>query len=130
MSKSTMKKKTRRRPTGAATNHIRSHDSTIRQNAQALLGLARTLAATAGLTWIDANNAIFCPSGPFARSFPTKADRVAFGKTDESRQIDDLIDSLPEPPVRPLPNEFNPKFYVPIASRRTISPVGKRKPKG
>ena len=48
---------------------------------------------------MEANNAVYGPGGPFARLFPSNADRVAFAKTAESRQIDELIDSLPGPPV-------------------------------
>ena len=96
--------------------------STVKKNAQALLALARQLAETPGLTWVDANNAIYAPGGPFARLFATEADRVAYGKTDESKQIDELIDSLPEPPVRPGPPEDWTKFMIPIdkpAKRRS-----------
>ena len=40
-------------------------------------------------------------TGPFARLFTNAKDRIAFSKTEESREIDQLIDSLPEPPVGP-----------------------------
>lgn len=86
----------------------------IKKNAQALLDLAKTLADAPGLTWIDANNAIYGPGGPYAKLFPTKSDRIAFDKTAESKQIDTLIDKLPEPPVRPMPKEYSGKFNVRI----------------
>ena len=86
----------------------------IKENAQALLALARKLAETPNLTWVDANNAVYAPGGPFERLFPTEADRVAFGKTPESLQIEELIDSLPEPAVRPQPKEYSGKFNVRI----------------
>src|SRR6266851_5049231 len=70
----------------------------IESRARDLLTLARKLAETTGLTWVEANNAVYGPGGPFARLFPTAKDRVAFAKTEESQEIDDLIDSLPEPP--------------------------------
>jgi hypothetical protein len=100
----------------------------IKEKAQALLALADQLAQMPGLTWVDANNAIYAPGGPFARLFPTKAARVAFGKTKESEQIDALIDSLPESPVRPWPNgEKHNGIMIPVrksASRRSRQRVG------
>jgi predicted HicB family RNase H-like nuclease len=47
-----------------------------------------------------------------ARLFPTSADRAAFAKTKESREIDELIDGLPEPPVNPERREYSGKFNV------------------
>jgi hypothetical protein len=85
---------------------------TIKSRAQELLTLARKLAETPGLTWVEANNAVYGPGGPFVRLFPTTTDRVAFGKTAESRRIDELIDSLPEPPVGPQRREYSGKFNV------------------
>src|SRR5438309_79253 len=79
---------------------------------QQLLTLARKLAETAGLTWVEANNAVYGPGGPFTRLFPTAKDRLAFAKTEASRQIDRLIDSLPEPPVGPQRREYSGKFNV------------------
>lgn len=76
----------------------------IKSRAQELLTLARKLAEAPGLTWVEANNAIYAPGGPFARLFSSAQDRAAFAKTEESRRIDDLLDSLPEPSVRPQPH--------------------------
>ena len=84
----------------------------IESRAQELLTRARKLAEISGLTWVEANNAIYGPGGPFARLFPNAKDRVAFAKTKESRQIDRLIDSLPEPPVGPQRREYSGKFNV------------------
>jgi predicted HicB family RNase H-like nuclease len=84
----------------------------IESRAQDLLTLARKLAETPGLTWVEANNAVYGLGGPFARLFPTAKDRVAFAKTEESRQIDQLIDTLPEPPVGPQRREYSGKFNV------------------
>src|SRR5947209_10767925 len=77
-----------------------------------LLTLARKLAETSGLTWVEANNAVYGPGGPFMRLFPNAKDRAAFAKTEEARQIDHLIDSLPEPPVNPQRREYSGKFNV------------------
>ncbi|HLN27970.1 MAG TPA: toxin-antitoxin system HicB family antitoxin [Gemmataceae bacterium] len=85
---------------------------TIENRAQELLTRARNLAETSGVTWVEANNAIYGPGGPFARLFPNPKDRVAFAKTKESRQVDRLIDSLPDPPVGPQRREYSGKFNV------------------
>jgi hypothetical protein len=84
----------------------------IGSRARELLALARKLAQTSGLTWAEANNAIYGPGGPFARLFPQAKDRLAFARTKESRQIDQLIDGLPEPPVGPQRREYSGKFNV------------------
>jgi predicted HicB family RNase H-like nuclease len=84
----------------------------IKSRARELLTLARNLAESPGLTWVEANNAIYGPAGPLARLFPNSADRAGFSKTKESRQIDELIDSLPEPPAGPASREYSGKFNV------------------
>ena len=86
----------------------------IKSRAQELLTIGRRLAETPGLTWVEANNAVYGPGGPFARLFPSARDRAAFAKTEESRQLDQLIDSLPEPPVGPQRREYSGKFNVRI----------------
>ena len=84
----------------------------IKSRAQELLTLGRRLVETPGLTWVEANNAVYGPGGPFARLFPSARDRAAFAKTEESRQLDQLIDGLPEPPVGPQRREYSGKFNV------------------
>jgi predicted HicB family RNase H-like nuclease len=84
----------------------------IETRAQELLTRARQLARVTGLTWVEANNAIYGTGGPFARLFPNAKDRVAFAKTNESRQIEWLINSLPEPTVGPRRREYRGKFNV------------------
>jgi hypothetical protein len=86
----------------------------IQKGVHELLALAHKLAETPGLTWVEANNAIYSPGGPFVRLFPTKADRAAFARTKERGQIDELIDSLPDPPVGPQRREYSGKFNVRI----------------
>ena len=83
----------------------------MKSRVQALLDFARSL-QDSGLTWVEANNAIYGPGGRFVTLFPTKTDRVAFARTAESRQIDELIDSLPEPDVRSSREEYSGKFVV------------------
>ncbi len=89
----------------------------IKGRAQELLALARKLAETPTLTWVEANNAVYGPGGPFVRLFATASDRVAFAKTEESRRIDHMIDSLPEPPVGAQRREYSGKFNVRLATR-------------
>ena len=84
----------------------------IENRAQQLLTLARKLAQTSGLTWVEANNVIYGPGGPYSRLFPNAKDRAAFAKTQQSRQIDRFIDSLPEPPAGPQRREYSGKFNV------------------
>src|ERR1700722_16061488 len=86
----------------------------LKRHAQAFLDLARELARTPGLSWIEVSNALFSPKGPFGRLFPTRDDRVAFGKLAESREIDKLLESLPEPPVRHEDRGYSGKFNVRI----------------
>jgi predicted HicB family RNase H-like nuclease len=75
------------------------------------LELARKLARS-GMTWVEANNAIYGPGGRFVKLFPAKDDRLAFTATEESRKIDQLIDGLPEPDVRPAREQYSGKFVV------------------
>ena len=83
----------------------------MKSRAQELLDFARSL-QDSGLTWVEANNSIYGPGGRFVTLFPTKADRVAFARTEESRKLDELIDSLPEPDVRSSREEYSGKFVV------------------
>jgi hypothetical protein len=84
----------------------------MESRARELLTRARKLAQTSGLTWVEANNAIYGPGGPFVRMFPSAKDRAAFAKTKESGEVDRLIDSLPGPPVGPQRREYSGKFNV------------------
>src|ERR1700730_4187162 len=84
----------------------------LKSRVEQLLTLASKLAETPGLTWVEANNAVYGPGGPFARLFASAADRASFAKTGESQQIDDLIDGLPEPPIGPQRREFSGKFNL------------------
>jgi hypothetical protein len=86
----------------------------IKNRAEELLTLARKLAEAPGLTWVEANNAIYGPAGSFARLFPGAKDRAAFSEMDESRTIDEIIDSLPEPPVAAQRREYSGRFNVRI----------------
>ena len=83
----------------------------MKSRAQELLDFARSL-QDSGLTWVEANNSIYGPGGRFVTLFPTKSDRMAFARTAESRQLDELIDKLPEPDVRSSREEYSGKFVV------------------
>jgi predicted HicB family RNase H-like nuclease len=83
----------------------------VKDRVQELLEFTNALKHS-GLTWVEANNAIYGPGGRFVQLFPSKNDRAAFAKTEASRQIDTLIDSLPEPGVRPSRQEYSGKFVV------------------
>lgn len=84
----------------------------IHSRAQELLTLAQKLAEAPGLTWVEANNAVYGPGGPFVRLFPNAKDRAAFARTEASRLIDQFIDTLPDPPVGPQRREYSGKFNV------------------
>ncbi len=84
----------------------------LKTSGQDLLTLARKLAETSGITWVEADNAIYGPGGPFTRLFPNAKDRAAFANTEEAQHIDRLIDSLPEPPVGPQRWEYSGKLNV------------------
>src|SRR5437867_11699542 len=85
---------------------------TIKSRAQELLTLGRKLAATPGLTWVEANNAVYGPGGPFARLFTSATERTAFAKMEASRLIDELIDRLPDPPDGPQRPDYSGKINV------------------
>ncbi len=103
----------------------------IKEKAEALLALVEKLVDVPGLTWVDASNVVFCPGGPYVRLFRTEAERAAFRKSKKRRRIDELISSLPTPPVRPAPpEEYNGTRTVEIiqiSPRRNRSKASTRK---
>jgi len=84
----------------------------VSARAKALLKFVQEVAKTPGITWVEANNAIYGPSGRFSQLFSTDKERLAFAKTRESKLIDEAIDALPEPAVQPQRNEYSGKFLV------------------
>ena len=100
----------------------------VKKGLEEIVELARKLSKTAGMTWVDANNVIYGPDGPVVRLFTTKAERTAYLKTTECKFIDELIDSLPEPPVRPDPREYSGKFNVRLsrALHRSLATAAKK----
>src|ERR1700737_1669535 len=67
------------------TGGTRMSKRSIESRAQELLTRARKLAQTSGLTWVEANNAIYGPGGPFARRFPGDKARGGFARAKKSR---------------------------------------------
>jgi hypothetical protein len=102
----------------------------IESRAQELLARAQKLAEVSGTTWVEANNAIYGPSGPFARLFPSPKDRAAFAKTKESKLVDQLIDSLPEPPLGPQRREYSGKFNVRVPKSLHAALAGEAEAEG
>ena len=70
---------------------------TIVARAQEALAFARRLKAE-GKNWLEVHNALYGLGGKCAVLFPTRADRTAFAKTSESKEIAELLNSLPDPP--------------------------------
>jgi hypothetical protein len=62
-----------------------------RTKAQELLHFARQMAAKSK-SWVEYHNAIFGIGGKLGELFPTQAERVAFGKTPESKEIERLLE--------------------------------------
>jgi antitoxin HicB len=57
--------------------------------------------------WVEFLNALFGIGGRLTEMFPTQAERIAFGKTDEHRQIMELMERLQggeEDAPAPLPD--------------------------
>ena len=49
---------------------------------------------------VEFDNSLFAPGGKATELFPTEADRTAFCRTQEYKQILALMDTLPHPPVK------------------------------
>ena len=64
------------------------------------------------------------------RLFPNAKDRVAYAKTKEGRQIDRLIDSLPEPTVGPQRREYSGKFNVRVPKSLHAALAGEAEAEG
>jgi hypothetical protein len=50
--------------------------------------------------WMELSNALFAPDGKATEAFPTPAERTAFCKTTEYKQILALMNRLASPPVK------------------------------
>jgi hypothetical protein len=58
--------------------------------------------AQEAVDWMELSNALFAPDGKATQTFPTPAERTAFCKTAEYKQILDLLNRLPTPPVKEI----------------------------
>src|SRR5260370_4350586 len=56
--------------------------------------------ASEAADWMELSNALFAPGGKATEAFPTPAERTAFCKTAEYKQILDLMNRLPSPPLK------------------------------
>ncbi len=73
--------------------------ASIAARARQLLEFAEQRAAQAA-NWVELHNALFGLGGKANELFPTEAERTAFSRTPESKQISALMDGLPSPPVK------------------------------
>jgi hypothetical protein len=67
--------------------------------ARQVLEFARQRAAKAS-DWLELHFALFGVGGKATELFPTEAERTAFCRTKEHKQILALMDTLPHPPVK------------------------------
>jgi hypothetical protein len=74
----------------------------VAEKARQVLAFAQQQAEQAE-DWIALHNALFGIGGKATELFPTEADRTAFSKTAECKRIFALMDTLPQPAVRELP---------------------------
>jgi predicted HicB family RNase H-like nuclease len=66
---------------------------TKRNAPKVALAFARQTAKTAR-SWVDFHNALFGIGGKCTELFPTEADRVAFAKTGEYREVQQLLEQV------------------------------------
>jgi predicted HicB family RNase H-like nuclease len=71
----------------------------IQARARQLLDFARERAKSAA-DWVELHNAVFGIAGKATELFPTEAERTAFTKTDECKQIYETFNQLPHPPAK------------------------------
>ena len=71
----------------------------IAVKARQVLAFAEKRAGEAA-DWMELSNALFAPDGKVTEAFPTPAERAAFCKTAEYKQILALMNCLPSPAVK------------------------------
>jgi predicted HicB family RNase H-like nuclease len=76
-----------------ATKAKKAAADTFESRAAKFLQIAREAFATAE-TWEDMWNAVYGIGTPFEKLFPTQAEREAFARTDEARQINEMLENL------------------------------------
>lgn len=67
--------------------------ASIAEKAAEAVVIARAAAAKA-TTWDELWNAVYGIGAPLGELFPTQAEREAFARTEESRQIDEMLEKL------------------------------------
>jgi hypothetical protein len=67
--------------------------------ARQVLEFAQQRAARAA-DWLELSNALFGLGGKATEMFPTEAERTAFCRTEQYKQILALLDTLPQPQVK------------------------------
>jgi uncharacterized protein (DUF1778 family) len=82
-----------------ARKKTRSNQQEIESRAREVLEFAQTYVRKAA-DWRELSNALYGPEGKATTLFPTPAERTAFTKTKESKQIHALMNTLPYPPVK------------------------------
>src|SRR5881628_3430279 len=74
----------------------------VAEKARQVLAFAQEQAEQAE-DWIGLHNALFGIGGKATELFTTEADRTAFSQTVECKRIFALMDTLPQPAVKDLP---------------------------
>jgi hypothetical protein len=88
---------------------------TLETKAARLLKIARVAFGRTS-DWTEFSNAVYGIGGPFAQLFPTRAEREAFERTDECRQIEEMMEKLQggedNGPLPPTPTERQARFVL------------------
>lgn len=71
----------------------------VESKARELLTFARSRAKEAR-DWIELHNALFGIGGKATELFPTEAERTAFSRMPECKQVHALMDTLSDPPAK------------------------------
>jgi antitoxin HicB len=77
------------------TTKTKRPSATVAAKAREALAFERKQAEATD-DWIAFHNALFGIGGRLTEMFPTQAERVQFGKTDEHRQIMEMLEELQE----------------------------------
>jgi len=96
----------------------------IGAKARQVLKFAKELASKAS-DWIEMSNGLFAPDGKATLAFGTEAERTAFCKTEEYKQILALMDQLPHPPVKEIVElRAAANCAISVGLRRNENPAG------
>jgi hypothetical protein len=93
------------------TKKARSTAKSTAAPSDELLTFAKAISKT-GCNWVQANNAIYGPSGKFVELFTTPQERAAFTGSEADIEIEKILETLPEPPSRPLIRDASGKLQV------------------